>query len=203
MPCVSTPRSSLKEARQLVRAFRAVAPHPRGRFFSRGAPSPRRAILESIEEQLRLGTSDIKTPCLSVAATPAGPVLLAASSAVPESEEEVGEPNTASRRTRSPSTTRLPADRGNHTNSKNFQSPRVQPAPPPSFAGENQAAGSSFSGRGRRRSKEESGRSGRAGWAMGAEGSVRSVGTVVAHFPTAVATRSVARGKKATKRAWG
>lgn len=50
---------------------------------------------------------------------------------------------------------------------------------------------------------KESSRLDGTGSAMGADESARSVGTVVAYFPTAATKKSVARGKKVTKRAWG
>eukprot|EP00903_Cladosiphon_okamuranus_P005513 g5493.t1 len=159
-----------------------------------------RAILQSIEEELRPDTSNSKTPCLSARPTSAGPVLVAASPAVSESVEEAEDPNTIPPPAATPA--RLTPGRGKHANPKHFQRPRFQSTPASGSARKSQAASSSCMRRSRYRSKESS-RLWHVGSGMGAECSARSVGTVVAHFPTAVATRSAARGKKAAKRVWG
>lgn len=163
-------------------------------------PSFRRVILQSIEEELRPDTTDTKTSCPSVTATPAGPVVVVASTVASEPVEGEGIPNTTPRPTLSTTRPCLPAGRGNHTNSKHFQRPaRFQSTPASRFARKSQVASSKFIGSSRSR---ESSRLDRAGLAMGADVRARSVGTVVAHFPTAVDTKWTARGRKSTKRAW-
>lgn len=164
-------------------------------------PSPLvRALLQSIEEELRPDTSDTETSRPSITASPAGPILVAASPAVSAPVEETADPKAAPRP--SPSTTRIPAGRGKNVNSRHFRRPRLRPTPASGRERTSRAASSSgFTAKSR--STESSRRLDRAGLAMGASVNARSVGTVVAHFPTAVAARLAARGKKATKRAWG
>lgn len=161
-----------------------------------------RAILQSIEEELRPDAFDTKTspPASATTATPAGPILVA-SPAVSEPVEETADPNDTPRPTRS--VTRLPADREKNVNSKHFQRPRFQSTPASRRDRKSQVASSSSSSFMGKSWSKESNQLERAGLTMGANVNARSVGTVVAHFPTAVATKSAARRKKATKRASG
>lgn len=160
-----------------------------------------RVILQSIEEELRPRDANSKTSCSSETKPPAGPVVAVASTAVSEPKDEAGDPNTHTRST--PSTTAgssLPASRGKHAKPKHFQRPRFQSTRASRARRKNQVAIRRFCASSR---CAESIRLDRAGLAMGADAGTRSVGTVVAHFPTAVSTMLTARRRKATKKAWG
>lgn len=185
-------------------AIGAVVPSPLPMQFLTQPPPPsfHRAILHSIEKELRPDTADdkAKASCPSVTVTPAGPVIVVASTTTSEPVEGAGHPNATSRRTISTRRPCLPAGPHEHTDSKPFQRPRFQATPASRVMRKSQGASRKFDGSSR---SQESSRLVRAGLAMGADFCARSVGTVVAHYPTAVASRSMARGRKSTKRAWG
>ncbi len=159
-----------------------------------------RAILESIEEKLRPGkdTADGRSPSTPETAALGGPTTVEVAPGSPVvAVMRAGSPKTSAQPV--PSTPRpgLPAGRRKSTNCKHFHRLGFRPTPTYRARGDRQAS-SRFNGK---EQATETGRMSRTASGGGGAVGPRSVGTVVAHFPTASAAKS-ARGRKATMRAW-
>lgn len=150
-----------------------------------------RAILQSIEEKLRPGTGTADGQPPSAPETPAlgGPTTasVGASKLAPEPPVVPSTP-----RPRHPAGCRKSANR------KHFQRLGLRPTSAFGFREDRQAS-SRFNGHERAKG---TGRVSRSAHARDGANGARSVGTAVAHFPTALLAAKSGRGRKATRRAW-
>lgn len=178
----------------------------------------RRAILNYIEQELRPDTTDSKgvrpsamvPSAMAAMAPPVGPIVIVTTTRVSEPIKEAERLKTTLRPTLSTTRPGLPTGRRKNKGTKQINRPKFQLTPASRFGtqrshvAELSAGRASSKSNSSSRSKESGGRVGRMGLARGADVGCRSVGTVVAHMPTAAAaTKSKARERKATRRAWG
>lgn len=158
--------------------------------YPRNVPQLHRAILESIEKELR--SNKVISPS-GTTAPPVGPVVVVATAFEPEPKKEAVSSTVPSKR-RDSGATQIQHPKHYMTVGPRLRQGKQVPEQSASRA-DRSSIGRSWC-RGARRAS-------RAGFSKGGRGTARSMGTAIAHFPTAVAaSRSKPRGRHATRRAW-